>query len=539
MPQMSKRMLRHAPSLLACVSLLGCNSVLGLNNYTISKATEKDAGPVAVIETGCKTNAECVASFTAQVTADAGADVEKVPAICLKDEGACVQLTSEDCKTVTGDYENDKAIVIGSLFAVQGTTSAQNLPRQQSAILALNEVNDNGGGIPTETAGSSRPLVMVSCDTSVNLVRAATHLVHDIKVPAIVGPNTSQDTLDVSNKVTIQAGTVVISPSAVASSIGDLIDNDLTWLVVPSDEQRAKPMIKNINDLEGTLKTQRSLTNIKLSIIYRNDALGIGTRTSMDALTINGASLSSPLNAGNPSGNVHIDPYDATQTDYSPILTKEVAFAPDIVVLAGTAESVTKVLTPLEQQWTAPNRPYYYLIDPSKGADLLKAVTGNDNLRARVRGTGATPGADSQPVNNAFNLDFLAKYNVSPTASGTGPSYDATYALAYALASIKDQPITGANVAKGLRMLAGGTDKVNTGPRDIMMAFSDLASGRAIAGVGTYCPLEWDAHGSVMGGTIEMWCIGVSGTSPTFQSSGLTFDIKTQTYAGSYMQCGQ
>ena len=227
-----------------------------------------------------------------------------------------------------------------------------------------------------------------------------------------------------------------MSPSAVAASISDLIDSDLTWLMVPSDNQRAQLMNRNINDLETSLKVDRNLSKVKLSIIYRNDALGIGTRTSMDALNINGAPLSDPANAGSPAGNVHIDPYDSKQTDYSPIINKELAFAPDIVVLAGTAETVTKVLTPLEQQWTAgTNRPYYYLIDPSKGPELLAAVTGNDALRLRVRGTGTKPGADSLAVTNSFNLDYSARYNASPTASGTGPSYDAAYAIAYALAA--------------------------------------------------------------------------------------------------------
>ena len=540
MQHLQIRTLRRASSLFVIGGVVGCNAVIGLNKMSIDTAVGNDAAVVNPV--GCTTNAECTELATAagDPNADAGAGSSKVPAICLQPEGHCVMLTSEDCRTVTGDYENDRAIVVGSLFAVQGTTATQNIPRQQSAMLAVEEVNA-AGGIPTNTAGSSRPMVMVSCDTSVNLVRAANHLVHDVKVPAIVGPNTSQDTLDVSNKVTIQAGVVVMSPTAVAASISDLLDNDLTWLMIPSDNQRAQLMMRDINDLETKLKSDRGLSRVKLSIIYRSDALGIGTRTSMDALVINGAPLSDPVNAGNAAGSVHIEPYDTKQTDpYSAIITKELGFGPDIVVLAGTAETVTKVLTPLEQQWPAgANRPYYYLIDPSKGPELLAAVTNNDDLRVRVRGTGTKPGVDSVAVSNAFNLDYMARYGTSPTASGTGPSYDAAYSIAYALAATKDLPVTGANIAKGLRKLAGGAVNIETGTQDLLAAFQSLASGDAISGVGTYCPLEWDANGSVMGGTIEMWCIGISAATPTFQSSGLTFDIKTQTYAGSYVQCGQ
>jgi len=535
MPHTQRRNLRFAPSIVALTSLIGCNTVIGLDKFSIDTAVGTDSGPG-----GCTTNAECIEHFTALASANSqdGGTATEVPAVCVKPEGQCVQLTSDDCWTVTGDYESDSAIVIGSLFAIQGTTSTQNIPRQQSAMLAIEEIN-RVGGIPTGTAGSARPLVMVSCDTTVNLERAARHLVDELKVPAIVGPNTSQDTLDISNKVTIQAGVVVMSPTAVAGAISDLIDNDMTWLMIPSDNQRAQLMMKDINDLESTLKSQRSLSNVKLSIIYRNDALGLGTRTSMDALRLNGATLSDPINFGSANGNVHIAAYEAKQTDFTDLLSKEVAFAPDIVVLAGTAESVTKVLSPLEQQWTATNRPYYYLIDPSKGPELLAAVTGNDNLRQRVRGTGTKPTDASTQVANAFNTDYAVRYGSAPTASGQGPSYDATFSIAYAISSLNDQPVTGANIAMGLRKLAGGSTTIETGSKDLLAAFQNLASGQSVNGVGTYCPLEWDAHGSVMGGTIEMWCIGVTGTTPLFQSSGLTFDIKSQQYVGSYTQCGQ
>jgi len=396
----------------------------------------------------------------------------------------------------------------------------------RSATLAVEEVNKSGG-IPSSTAGISRPLVMVSCNTTGDLVRASTHLVSDLKVPAIVGPNTSQDTLDVSNKVTIQAGVVVVSPTAVAASIADLRDNDMTWLMIPTDDQRAPLMIKDIN----TLETQLNKT-VKLSIIYRNDALGVGTQTALDALSINGKPLADQINAG----HVHIDPYDAALTAVSSILTKEIDFAPDIVVLAGTAETVTKFLTPLEAGWTGATRPFYYFIDPSKGQDLLNAVTGNDALRLRVRGTGTLPNTASKPVNDAFSIDYGVRYGSPTTASGAGPSYDAVYSIAYALAATKDLPISGATVAQGLRKLAGGTESVNTGTQDLQRAFSTLAGGQAIKATGTNCNLEWDDRGVVTDGTIEMWCIG-AGATPRYLSSGLVFDTKTQTYSGTYTPC--
>jgi len=517
----------------AVILASGCNVILGLNKLSVG--TESGSNDVPDSGGGCKTNSECIDEVTSAAAAtgldaSVGAD-GTVPAVCLQSEHRCVTLLSDDCKTITGEYKDDRAIVIGSLFATQGTTAAQNIPRQQSATLAVEEVNKSGG-IPSSTAGISRPLVMVSCNTTGDLVRASTHLVSDLKVPAIVGPNTSQDTLDVSNKVTIQAGVVVISPSAVAASIADLRDNDMTWLMIPTDDQRAPLMIKDINNLEIQLNK-----TVKLSIIYRNDALGVGTQTALDALSINGKPLADQINAG----HVHIDPYDAALTAVSSILTKEIDFAPDIVVLAGTAETVTKFLTPLEAGWTGATRPFYYFIDPSKGQDLLNAVAADKgDLRVRVRGTGTLPNAASKSVNDAFSIDYGVRYGSPTTASGAGPSYDAVYSIAYALAATKDLPISGATVAQGLRKLAGGTDSVNTGTQDLQHAFSTLANGQAIKATGTNCDLEWDDRGVVTDGTIEVWCIGSGATPaapPRFLSSGLVFDTKTQTYSGTYTQC--
>src|SRR5206468_1481011 len=162
----------------------------------------------------------------------------------------------------------------GSLFSTKGAQAATNLPRQQSAMLAVEEVNSIGG-VPGATIEKSRPLVLVSCDESTNLLRAGGHLITELHVPAIVGPNTSQDTLDV-----------------------------------------------------------------------------------------NGKPISDAVNLGQ---NVKVSPYDPTLPDQSAIVTDYVKFQPDIVVLAGTAEAITKVMVPLEAKLPkgdagAGSRPFYVLI---------------------------------------------------------------------------------------------------------------------------------------------------------------------------------
>jgi ABC-type branched-subunit amino acid transport system substrate-binding protein len=523
----------------------------GAGDDSVAKAgtTSADAGAGgqgSVVIGECVTNQDCIDKFTANPpeSAAGGAGGEgPVAAVCIKPEQRCAALLSEDCDVVTGDYTNDRAIILGSLFSTKGAQAATNIPRQQAAALAIEQINAVGGVPGGETSAEARPLVMVSCDESTNLVRAAQHLVKDLKVPAIVGPNTSQDTLDVSSKVTVPAGTVVITPTAVASSITSLSDNDLTWLMVPSDVQRAPLMLDQINELEATLKEARSKETVKLGIVFRNDALGVGTRTSLNALLLNGKGLTDPLNLGN---HVEIDGYNGADTDQQALVTKYLTFKPDIVVLAGTAEAVSKVMVPLEAQWTGGDeeRPYYLLIDSTKVPELITATTNNESLRLRVRGTGITPGPSGKDTPaeayNGFKIDYDIRYNgATSTISGMGPSHDAAYAIGLALAATKDMPVSGASIATGLRKLASGSNKLTTLGTNLLAAFQKLAAGTGITAVGSFGVLDWDSNGAVKGGTLEMWCIGGTPEKPAYESSGLLFDIMSQTKSGTYQQCGQ
>ena len=492
----------------------------------------------------CTTNQQCVDKASQNpVPAGAGGDANAgaVAAICLLPEGRCEPLLSEDCHTVTGDYLNDRAIILGSLFSTMGAQAATNIPRQQAAALAIEQINAVGGVPAGKTSADARPLVLVSCDESTNLVRAAEHLVKDLRVPAIVGPNTSQDTLDVSTKVTVPGGTVVITPTAVASSIPALGDNDLTWLMVPSDVQRAPLMISQLGVLEAQLKAERELSQVKLGIVFRNDALGVGTRTSLNELKLNGKGLTDPINLGN---HVEIDGYSATDVDLQALVTKYLKFAPDIIVLAGTAEAVSKVMVPLEAQWTGELRPHYVLIDSTKVPELITAVTNNDDLRFRIRGTGITPGPSgtNTPAEayNGFKIDYDVRYAGSTsTISGMGPAHDAAYAIGLALAATKDQPVSGASIAAGLRKLASGPAKLTTLGTNLLSAFQKLTAGTGITAVGSFGVLDWDSNGAVKGGTLEMWCIGGTAVKPAYQSSGLLYDIMSAKESGTYKQCGQ
>lgn len=520
---------RPAVSKVSLLSLLGfgCNSVIGLNELEVSTEAIGNS-PLGE----CMTHVEC----TERLTSESGSTTP-VPGACVGDstEARCVPILSEDCTTITGDYTDDNMILLGSMFSTTGAQAATNLARQQSAALAVEQINELGG-VPSNGSNRPRKLVLVSCDESVDLDRAASHLVEDLRVPAIVGPNTSADTLKISSDYTIPGGTVVMTPTGVASSIAALDDDNLTFQMVPTDVQRAGLMMSQLNELEARVRAETGKDKVKLGIVYRDDALGVGTRTALNELQFNGKPLADSVNFQN---NVQVSPYDPKVTDQSALVNAYVEFAPDIIVLAGTAEAVTLFLNPLEAAWTASShRPLYVGIDSIKVPELLEAAAASDDLRQRVRGTGITPSPESKPAFDAFKIDYGTRFpGSSTTISGMGPSYDAVFSIAFGMAANREKAVTGPNIVEGFTRLAGGDMEISVGATKVLQAFRELDAGRNLSAIGTFTRLEWNEMGAVVGATLEMWCIGSSGGKAVYQSSGLTYGIKEEQTFGTYTEC--
>jgi ABC-type branched-subunit amino acid transport system substrate-binding protein len=508
--------------LIATFTLTGCARVLDLDGYSVDEQGQGQATSTQAVGMQCSTTRDCAS------TADA-------PAVCVRTTHSCVPLKSEDCTTITGDYTDDEAIVIGSLYAFGGAQAGTSSARQNAAILAVHEINGAGGIPQGDSSAAARQLVLLSCDTSANLVRAGKHLVDELHVPAIVGPNSSQDTIDLSRQVSVPGGTVLITPTALASSIADLTDNGLTWQMVPTDLQRGPFLTMQLQDLAAELIDKRKLSAIKFAAVFRDDALGIGTRTSLNTLVLN----NSPLATLVTRGDARVDAYNLGAADQQPTVRAYAEFAPDIIVLAGTSELVQDIMVPLERAWHAGKpRPYYMLIDSLKNKELLDAVGMDDDLRKRVRGTGILPSPRSKAVYDAFQLSYQLAYPGMPSeVGGLGPSYDATYAIAFALAATFDQPISGRSITKGLRMLMDGRDEIEVQAVSLLAAFSHLVMKDPITAIGTFGPLAWGPNGAVLGGTLELWCVESRGGRLSYQSSGITLDLASGDLVGYYVQC--
>ncbi len=388
----------------------------------------------------CTTNLQC--TMEASVDSD-----EEVPAVCAGEGVArhCEPLLGETCYKVTagtgrGDdpndaYKDDGAIIIGSLLETggsegMGSTGQTNQRREESAILAVQEINALGG-IPGARLDAPRPLVMVSCDSSTNLLGpggAAEHLIDRLHVPAIVGPNQSQDVLDLT-PYSASRRTVLLSPTGVASSIADIPDDGFTYQMVPNDLQRAPLMNDQINALEEAIRSDSPDDPVvRIAVLFRDDALGQGTQRALNSLTFNGTSLAQSPNRNEAA---LIKGYDADDTaDDEAILSALIDHKPQIIALAGNQEVIARFITGrtadpptsrLEEEWDAKHpgvpRPFYVGIDSTKNSALLGAARNDDagnDFRRRVRGTGVTPGAESQSVFDQFKPKVPSRFTPTP-----------------------------------------------------------------------------------------------------------------------------
>ena len=525
--------MRHVAAILVVASAMlasaGCAAIHGLDDYTTVErsgvAPGTDAGtttpPTDGGPTGCQSHQEC--NNLAATSSSGGATASK-PAptkVCVRATGKCESLVSEDCPRVTGDATKDGAVVIGTLL---GDTGASAL--EQAAFLAAEEISP------------SRPLVVVGCNAGGNLLRATKHLAETLHAAAVIGPVSGEQVVEVTQQVSAKAGTLLMTPTSPVSAISNLADGDLTWRATPSDAQRAKLVIQQLEDLQSVLRATRGLTTVKLGIVHPTDALGTSARDAISGkLILNGRFINDAANATNAS----IDAYETGNTSaLSAIATKyAVTFKPDIVFIT-SAEQMEHVILPLEQALTAARavaRPYYVLTDSARTAEVLSLLASPAlpaDIRRRVRGVGVKPDTSSTPVLEDFRAAFTARYGEAPPEPAAAMAYDATYAIAYAVPAAASP--SGASVAQGLRALAVGTPAA-VGAKGLTTVMGNLANGKSVALRGTFGLMQWDASGDITGGTVEVWCVGSVAGAPAFGSSGLTMDVQTQVVGGAFVQC--
>lgn len=493
----------------AAFAVAACDGVFDVSRYHVvddlasnqvdgGDAGDTDAAPVPA----CKVNADCPAEYT----------------VCRKNK--CVSLQSEDCARIVGDYKNDSAIVIGSLFPTAGADQSTGLPMQDAIEVAIEDFRKAGNVVPVPGTTARRPLVLVGCNDNSDdgtAVRAAHHLVDDIQVPAIIGACFSGITTKVATDVTIPGGTLLISPSATSVSITSLADNGLVWRTAPSDVIQADAHAAFFTQIEADVREKQALGNnpINVAIAHKGDAYGAGLAQALAAkLQMNGAAAIDNSNSTHFKVLDYGDPDDATTPPtYAEAIAQIITLKPHVIYLFGTTETITDMLVGIESQWPsgAGYKPIYLAADGTLVDELADTVGTNDDLRRRIFGT--IPGTNSANY-KTFRILYnsVIKDGTSADIAGTANSYDALYNLAFAAVAIGDKPLTGANLKDGFAKLVPPGVALNVGSNQINTAFQMLLAGQSFDFVGASGPLDYDLTTGEASSDMLIWCLPTDGT---------------------------
>jgi branched-chain amino acid transport system substrate-binding protein len=475
----------------------------------------------------CTTNAQCLA----------GGKV----ATCVRADGRCHELFTPECSDlVRGPSSDDDTkallakeniLVIGALLKDDGARDVHE-QRLNSMKLALGDIL-LAGGIPSDSGPQS--IAALVCDSADEpLIRSTKHLAEDLKVPVIIGPSFSGRVIRAANEVTVKAGTLLIAPSATSPAITSLADDGLVWRTAPSDALQAVPLRLQIPALEQSLRARYpAIKDVRLAVMVKGDAYG----TALSGLLVPSAGEApvllngKPLDPSAPYFRSIVYPPETGPREEDRTALKE--FAPHIVALLGTTETVSGIIAPLESSgaaagWNPGILPEYVFSDGGKGEVLLDAARSSPNLAARVRGT--VP-AYRGPVYDAFVSAYRGAFGAAPTAFGTAGTFDAAYLTAFSLATLDGKQPTGALLAQGLSRIVSGP-QVEARFTELAGAFASLRSGASINFSGASGTLDFDLATGEAVADIDVWCVSTASGGPAFASSGVFYAGATKTVEG-------
>jgi ABC-type branched-subunit amino acid transport system substrate-binding protein len=468
--------------------------------------------------------------------------------ICRKSDATCVSVVSEDCPgPIVGNYTSDDVVLVGAILPLAGPYANMGRPIENSIRLAASGFS--AGLPPAHDGGNERPLAVILCDESDDVVRAANHLRGDLRVPVILGTAFSASTLTVAQDVDLDADAAagpaqfVMSPAA-SSDLSTVAPTGLVWRTIPSDTYQAAAMDALVLHLEPGLKTQHGgEQNMRVAVVHQADVYGnylSGLVTSN--LVFNGAPAGAASNTGFFATIDYGNPDDPA-TDPNPdvgyanainALTQDASVAPDLILLMGYSLGITKVLAGIENAWpsAAAYRPQYILANGMESADLLAQIGSNDGLRTRILGTapGKDPNLDANMGQFASLFRLTYDDGTSPLSYAAANAYDGFYALAYGIAATKNVDVAGADVVAGLKKIltpSPGSLAVDVAPDQIAGALHAIQTGSAITLNGTSGPLAFDAAGSVVA-DVQVWCVVPStgadgGVGLALEASGLSY----------------
>ncbi len=438
-------------------------------------STEAAAAPDAG---GCSVATDCTPASAAHTEV-----------ACDRDSHTCVQLTTDECPLVLGDYSGlTWPPVFFGAFATLPPSGIQTHPSYLNYRLAIEEFT-SAGGIPSGPGLGQRMPVGVVCNVEANVDTVMAHLTSDVHVPAVIAPLDSVSLKTMFVKDAQPSQIFVINPFGADSTLTSLPTDGLLWHMLGQPSDNAAAYAAVLGRVEAYVRTSQNIpmgTPVRIATVTANATVTQDLAAAvLPLLRWNGKSVDENTAAGlyqNVAIASTLNNTPLTSIAVDSAVTALVNFKPNAVISFASSE-FDKLLQTLETPTSAnPNPPApFYLVGPYNmgSTGLLRWIgsgTGaiSEAKRTRIAGVGIAAASD-QHVLHQYENRFIGRFN-DPSGLGQENYYDAMYFTVDAIVGAgRVATLTGKNVAQGmLRLLSGSS--YDMGPSTMGAIFGALGT---------------------------------------------------------------
>ncbi|MCA9660511.1 MAG: ABC transporter substrate-binding protein [Myxococcales bacterium] len=357
--------------------------------------------------------------------------------------GKCISAVTAACPSIAWPegVSRDKVVFLGSMIPVSPPYDAITMPLQNAIELAVEDFNS------TTALPGGRKVAWLACDDrgiSDVAVEAATHLVDEVGVQAIVGPLFSEEVLRVAKEVTIPAGAFLISPTASNKTITDLADDGLVWRTIPSD-------IYQSSAIRDRVLVDLDPKPASMVILAKDDIYGDGIiEDTVPGLEAGGLQMTVIRYADPTSFASDAELLNA----YSLVVAGAFDAQPDVLLIVGTSEAA-QLIGAYIQTWSdlTPGDPLPRFMVSHGAVPILEDVGAALDPALWPLLEGTSPIIQDPENFSAYNVRYKIRFNDQDALTTSSLSYDAAMVVMFSMATAGDVDITGARVAAGVARL--------------------------------------------------------------------------------------
>jgi branched-chain amino acid transport system substrate-binding protein len=372
---------------------------------------------------------------------------------------------------------------------------------------------------------------VVGCDDVVDARRAATHLVDDVGVPAIVGFGSGKAHVDLAASLLVPRRVLSVSTLTNSAFVTQVPQPAglprLVWRTSYSVEATAVATAAFVHEaLEPRL--HRATTRVALLHDPSPSLIPFAQRLYR-SLVFNGKTAVENGDAYRELefADAHADGGDGVERVARAVIDAR----PSIVILLGDATQPVVAVDSIEARWPPDQpRPTYLLADDS--TDTLSGFTrmgAEHRHRVFALASALVPATTSH---------FVVRFNLAHPGEATdalnpGSSYDAFYLLAYAVFTQGSAEMTGPVIGSGIVRLLPPGKPVETGPADVLVTLASLARGDDVDLGGPSGSLDLDPATGEWQPDFTLTCpVADAVGRPADAESGITYSAKQRRVEG-------